>query len=119
VSYGFEPRLSVEMDFGAATCPATPSGPRTSNIKKSIAVLPMQLGTHVPNAHAQVFNAPAQGLHDVRASSAVNTCKACTHVDTVRLQYGVSTMDHMSGSATMPSDSTARRHTADRVQHDR
>jgi hypothetical protein len=49
--------------------------------KESLADLPVQLGTHVPNAHTHVFKAPhvrvIMRLQDVQADSVVNTCKAC------------------------------------------
>jgi hypothetical protein len=47
---------------GAATRPVVPCGPRISDIKESLASLPVQLGLHVPNARAHVFKAP-----DIRA----------------------------------------------------
>jgi hypothetical protein len=34
----------------------------------------------------------------------------------VRLQHSASAMDHSSDTATVPSDTTARRHTSDHVQ---
>jgi hypothetical protein len=58
-------------------------------------------------------------LQDVQASSVVNACKACGQASTVRLQYDASTIDHPPDAATVPSDSTAQRHTADRVQRGR
>jgi hypothetical protein len=58
------------------------------------------------------FQGGWQGLHDVRVGSVVNACK---HVATIWLQYSASIMDHLPGTATVPSDSTARRHTANRV----
>jgi hypothetical protein len=57
ISYGSGPHLPVEVGFGAATYPMVPCGPRASGIKKSLAVLLVQLGTHLPNARAQVSNA--------------------------------------------------------------
>jgi hypothetical protein len=49
---------------GAATaCPAVSSGPRVSSVKKSLAGLPVQLATHVPDApDVRVI----MGLQDVR-----------------------------------------------------
>jgi hypothetical protein len=58
VSYGSGLCLPAEVGSAAATCPTAPCGPRTSSIKKSLSVLPVQLGTHVPNARPQVSNAP-------------------------------------------------------------
>jgi hypothetical protein len=43
---------SLRGGLRAATHPMVPCGPRASNIKKSLASLPVQLGSHVPNAHA-------------------------------------------------------------------
>jgi hypothetical protein len=81
VSYSSGPRLPVEVGFGAVTNHVAPCGPWASSIKKSLAVIPMQLGTYVPNARAQVFKAldirVIMGLQDVRAGSAVNACKTC------------------------------------------
>jgi hypothetical protein len=37
-------------------------------------------------------------------------------VATIRLQHNASAMDHSSSTATVPSDATARCHTADHVQ---
>jgi hypothetical protein len=80
----------------------------------------MQLGTHVPNARTHVFKAPdiraIMGLQDTWAGSADKACKACRHVATVRLQCSANTTDHLPGTATVPSDSTAWLHTTDRVQ---
>jgi hypothetical protein len=59
------------------------------------------------------------GLQDVESASIVNACKTCIHVATVQLQCGASTIDHSSGTATLLSDLTARRHTANRVQRGR
>jgi hypothetical protein len=116
VSYGFGPRLPAEVGSGSTTCPY---GPRVSSIKKSLADLPVQLGTHVPNARAHVSKMPGvrviMGLQDVRTDSVVNACKACGHTATVRLHCNVGTMDHSPGTATVLSDSTARRHNVDRV----
>jgi hypothetical protein len=74
VSYDSEPRLPVEVGSNAATYPAAPCGPRVSSIKKDLAVLPVQLGTHVPNAHTHVSKAldirAIMGLQDVRTGSA-------------------------------------------------
>jgi hypothetical protein len=77
----------------------------------------VQLGTYVPNACTHVSKAPdiraIIGLQDVRVGNIVNACMACRQVAIVRLQCSVSTMDHLPGTATLPSDSTARHHTAD------
>jgi hypothetical protein len=117
--YDFGPRLLIEVGSDAATCPVAPCGPRASSIKKSLVVLLVQLGTHVPNARAHVSKSPniraIMGLQDVRAGSAANACKACRHVATMRLQYSASTMDHSLDTITVTSDLTTRRHTTDRV----
>jgi hypothetical protein len=51
----------------------------------------MQLGTHVPNAHAHVSKAPdiraIMGLHDVWVGSTVNTYKACRQTNTLQWQH--------------------------------
>jgi hypothetical protein len=54
VFYDSEPHLPIEVSSGATTYPVTPCGPRASSIMKSLPVLPVQLGTHVPNVCAQV-----------------------------------------------------------------
>jgi hypothetical protein len=66
LSYGSRPYLSVEVGFGAATYPMAPCGPWASSIKKSLAVLPIQLGTHVPNASAQISTAPDKACKTCR-----------------------------------------------------
>jgi hypothetical protein len=75
------------------------------------------------NAHAHVSKTPHIRviicLQDVQAVSVVNICKACGHASIVRLQYDTNTMNHSVGTAIVPNDSTARCHTANRVQHDR
>jgi hypothetical protein len=87
MSYGSGPHLSTEVDSNAATCPVTPCGSRALSIKKSLAGLPVQLGTYVPNTHAHVFKVPdiraIMCLQDVRADSVVNAYKACRHAATV------------------------------------
>jgi hypothetical protein len=75
---------------GATTaCPAVPCGPWASNIKESLADLPVRLDPHVPNARAHVSKAPdvkaIMGLQDVRVDNAINVCNTCGHVATVRL----------------------------------
>jgi hypothetical protein len=65
--------------FDAATHPTVPCGPWASNIKKSLACLPMQLGSHVPNARTHVSKAhdirAIMTRQDVRAGCAINACK--------------------------------------------
>jgi hypothetical protein len=58
-------------------------------------------------------------LQDMRTASIVNACKACGYVAIVRVQCSANTMDHSPGTTTVQSDSTAQRHTADRVQRGR
>jgi hypothetical protein len=122
-SYGSESRLLAEVGSCAATCPTGLYGSRASSIKKSLAGLPVQSGTPVPNARAHVSKVPhvraIMRLQDMQADSVVSTCKMCGHAATVWLQCDVSTMDHSPGTATVSSDSTARCHTANRVQRDR
>jgi hypothetical protein len=119
VSYGSVSHLPAEVGSYVATYPTVPYGPHASSIKKSLVGLPMQLGTHVPNVRAHVSKVldirVIMGLQDVWAVSAVNAYKACRQIVIVRLQCSTNTMDHSSGIATVPSDSTSRRHTADRV----
>jgi hypothetical protein len=61
-------------------------------MKKSLANLHVQLGTHVPNARVHVSKAAHVRaiirLQDVWGDSIVNTCKVCRHASIVRLQYG-------------------------------
>jgi hypothetical protein len=57
------PRLRIlppyQEDSGVATaCHTVSCGLRDQSIKKSLAGLFVQLGLHVPNAHAHVFKAP-------------------------------------------------------------
>jgi hypothetical protein len=42
----------------AATCPAVPYGPRASNIKKTLAGLPVRLGPRVSNSRTHVSKTP-------------------------------------------------------------
>jgi hypothetical protein len=73
----------------AAMRPAVPCGPRASNIKKSLAGLPVRLDPCVPNVHAHISKTldvrAIMGLQDVRAGSAVNACKICGQVATIQL----------------------------------
>jgi hypothetical protein len=62
VSYGSGSRLLTVVDSDGTMCPAAPCEPGASNIKKRLANLPVQLGTHVPNAHVHFFKAS-----DIRA----------------------------------------------------
>jgi hypothetical protein len=66
-------------------------------------------GHHAPIRHADIQC--SQYLQGVRTS--------IYSVTTVRLQYDASTMDHSPDTATVSSDSTARRHTVDLVQRGR
>jgi hypothetical protein len=47
VSHGSGPRLLAEVSSGAATCPTAPDGLWTTGIKKGLATLATQLGSHV------------------------------------------------------------------------
>jgi hypothetical protein len=62
VTYGSGPHLPVEVGSGAVTCLTAPFGPWTSSIKKSLAGMSAQLGTHVPNPRVHVSKA-----YDIRA----------------------------------------------------
>jgi hypothetical protein len=53
VSCGSRPHLPTGAGSDAATCPTAPCGPQVSSIRKSLPDLPVQLGTHVPNAHTR------------------------------------------------------------------
>jgi hypothetical protein len=72
------PRLQILPPYregsSAATHPVVSYGLRASNIKKSLAGLPVQLGSHVPIAHTHVSKAPnvraSMGLQGVRAGVA-------------------------------------------------
>jgi hypothetical protein len=96
VFYGSGPHLLTEVGSGAAMCPTGPYEPRVLSIKKILACLPVQLGTHVPNVRAHIFKTPyvraIMCLQDVHAGSVVNTYKTYGHASTVRLQYGYSMM---------------------------
>jgi hypothetical protein len=68
---------------------AAPYGPRASSIKKNLAELPMQLGSHVFKARTHVSKMPnisaIMCLQDVHAGSTFNTSKMCGHVTTIPL----------------------------------
>jgi hypothetical protein len=53
--------------------------------------MPVQLGTHVPNACAHIFKAPhiraIMRLQDVQADSVVNTCNTCGQATTVHHRH--------------------------------
>jgi hypothetical protein len=86
VSYGSGHRLPVEVGSDIATNLTAPCGPWDSSIKKILVVLSVQLGTHVPNVHTQVFKADSKvimGLQDVRADSTVNIYKVCRQTATM------------------------------------
>jgi hypothetical protein len=114
VSYGSGPHIPVEVVSGASMCPAGPYGPRVSSINKSIAGLPMQLDTHVPNTRVHVSKAPhvraIMRLQDVQASSVVNTCKACGHASTMWLQYGYSATAALWTTRLAPLQCQVTRH---------
>jgi hypothetical protein len=56
--------------------------------------MPVQLGTHVPNARTHVYKAShvraIMRLQDMQTDSVVNTCEACKHASTIQLQCGYS-----------------------------
>jgi hypothetical protein len=87
MSYGSGPHLLDKVGSGATMCLTAPCGPPASSIKKSLAGLPVQLGTHIPNARVHISNAhdvrAIMGLQDVRAGNALNACKACKLVATM------------------------------------
>jgi hypothetical protein len=105
MSYGSGRRLLAEVGSDAAMCPTAPDTAsllgglqaamhpvvscesRASSIKKSLASLPVQLGTHVLNSHMHVFMAldvkATMGLQDVRTGNTVNTYKACRQAATM------------------------------------
>jgi hypothetical protein len=70
-----------EGSDATTTCPTVPYGLGASNIKESLAGLPVRLDPHVPNARAHVSKAPdvraIMGLQDVQLGSIVNVCKTC------------------------------------------
>jgi hypothetical protein len=82
---------SLRGGLQAATHPMAPYRPRASNIKNSLASLPVRLGLRVLNARVYVFK-----MHNVRAIMSpqdVHTCsvvharKTCEHVATVQWQH--------------------------------
>jgi hypothetical protein len=89
---------SMLGELQAATRHAVPCGPRASNTKKSLAGLPVQLGSHVPNARMHVSKMPDVrtiiGMQDLWACSTFNACKTCRQVATVRLQSSIGPVDH-------------------------
>jgi hypothetical protein len=85
-------RIPAPYREGSSVATAWPTvsyGPRGSNIKKILAGLPVQLGSHVPNACTPVSKAPdlraVMGPQDLREGSTFNACKMCGHVATVWL----------------------------------
>jgi hypothetical protein len=89
------------------TCPTVPCRQWASNLKESLAGLP------VSNTHAYISKAPGVrgiiGLKDVRAGSTVSACKTYRQVATVWLQCSVGPIDHSLDTATMQGDPIARR----------
>jgi hypothetical protein len=63
------------------TRPTVPCGPRASNIKKSIAGLPMQLDSRA--CFQGAWRRAIMSLQDVRSSRVNNAYKTCGHVATV------------------------------------
>jgi hypothetical protein len=120
VSYGSGSHLLIEMDSGTTTYPAVPCWPRASRIKKSLAVLTVQLGMHVPNARKfpRRLTGPARRT-GMQRSQYQGVQTGIYSAAIVRLQCDVNTMDHSPSTATVPSGSIARCHTANRVQRDK
>jgi hypothetical protein len=84
-------RLLDREGSGVATaCPVAPCGTWASSIKKSLAGLPTQPGSPIPNACTHVPKAADArviiGLQDMRADDTFKAYKTCEHVATVRLQ---------------------------------
>jgi hypothetical protein len=75
----------------------------------------VQLGTHVPNTLAQVFNAPGRGY--MMCGHATQSMHA--RLAYMQLQYNANAMDHSHDTITVPSYSTTRHHTANGVQRGR
>jgi hypothetical protein len=121
----------------AATRPAVPYEPRASSIKKNLASLTVQLGSHVSKAHAHVAKTPdisaimdlqdmragsafnALDLQDMQAGSAFNAYKKCGQAAIVWLQCSTAPIDHSPSTATVSGDPTAWCHIADRERHGR
>jgi hypothetical protein len=74
VSHGLEPRLPAREGSGTATFPSALSRPRDLGIKKGLADLGMQLGSHVLKVHSCVTKACSPDKH----------CKTCGHVTSLR-----------------------------------
>jgi hypothetical protein len=55
------------------------------------------------------------GLPQYRVVQQLWASNTVRQVATERLQHNASAIDHSSGVTTVPSDATARRHTADQV----
>jgi hypothetical protein len=120
-----------EGSDAATACPSVSCGPQASSIKKSLAGLSVQLGSHAPNARAHVSNTPdartITDLQDVRASGTFNACKTCRQAAdlmSVRradmwLQYHTGPVDQLRGTAISPGDLTGQCRTVDRAQQGR
>jgi hypothetical protein len=63
VSCGSGSHLLTRAGSEAAMCPTAPCGPRVLSIKKSLAYMPMQQVTHVPNTRTCFWGASHQGHH--------------------------------------------------------
>jgi hypothetical protein len=126
VSYSSRPRLPVEVGFGAATCPTGLCATSLKHKEK-----PSKPACAARHAYSQHTRARFQGAsHQGHHTPAIRTVRKCNQylqgvrtdiysAATVQLQCDASTMDHSPGTATVPSDSTVRRHTADQVQRSR
>jgi hypothetical protein len=80
VSYGSGPRLPAKVSSDTVTCLVAPYGPWALSIKKSLAFLPVQLGTYALTARAHASMVPnirvIMDLQDMRVGSVVNAYKA-------------------------------------------
>jgi hypothetical protein len=74
---------------GAVTCHTVSCGPHASNIKKSLACLPVQLNTHVFNTRTHIFKTSdiraIMGLQDVWTCCTIKACKTCSYSSALTL----------------------------------
>jgi hypothetical protein len=102
----------------ATTRPVVPYGLRASSMKKSLAGLPVQKSSRVPNTRVHISKASdikaIMGLQDMGGGTADNACKMHGHAATLMLQYSASTANHSPSTATVQSDPKARLHAVDR-----
>jgi hypothetical protein len=116
---------TATLPGGLQRCHAScvPYEPRASSIKKNLASLTVQLGSHVSKAHAHVAKTPdisaIMDLQDMRAGSAFNAYKKCGQAAIVWLQCSTAPVDHSPSTATVSGDPTAWCHIADQERHGR